>query len=67
MALAEVLPAFTSNTADVWQLCGKGRLAPGGDADMVFVDRSSLQITGVMARGRLLAGDRGAMVASKAA
>ena len=32
------LPAFTSNVADLLRLAGKGRIAAGGDADLVALD-----------------------------
>lgn len=38
VALAEVLPAFTSNVADNFRLTGKGRITPGGDADLIVCD-----------------------------
>jgi beta-aspartyl-dipeptidase (metallo-type) len=53
MLLDEVLPAFTTNTADVWHLQHKGRLATGCDADLLLVDAQSLRIEGVFARGQL--------------
>jgi len=34
-----VLPAFTSNVAELLRLPGKGRLAPGADADLVVLGR----------------------------
>lgn len=49
--LAEVLPCFTSNTADLWRLPRKGRLAPGLDADLVVLDEAC-RPSYVMARGR---------------
>jgi beta-aspartyl-dipeptidase (metallo-type) len=51
--LSEVLAAFTSNTADAWKLGHKGRIAPGQDADLVFLDAGSLCISHVIARGEL--------------
>ncbi|MBS0376090.1 MAG: beta-aspartyl-peptidase [Proteobacteria bacterium] len=38
LALAEALPAFTSNPADVLRLPAKGRIAAGADADLVALD-----------------------------
>jgi beta-aspartyl-dipeptidase (metallo-type) len=49
--LERVLPAFTSNAADLWRLPRKGRIRPGGDADLVIID-GSFEIVEVMARGR---------------
>ena len=48
--LDRVLPAFTSNTADLWRLPRKGRLAPGHDADLVVLDEAA-RASYVMARG----------------
>jgi beta-aspartyl-dipeptidase (metallo-type) len=50
--LEEVLAVFTANTADAWQLRGKGRIAVGCDADLLFLDATSLHIERVLARGR---------------
>ncbi len=36
-ALEKVLPAFTSNPADLLRLSGKGRIHVGGDADLVVL------------------------------
>lgn len=51
LALPQALPAFTSNAADLWRLPRKGRLRPGGDADIVVLDESGVP-SYVMARGR---------------
>ena len=37
-ALAQALPAFTRNPATLLRLAGKGRIAPGCDADLVALD-----------------------------
>ena len=50
-ALERVLPAFTSNVADLWRLPRKGRLVPGADADLVVLD-DAVHVREVMARGR---------------
>jgi beta-aspartyl-dipeptidase (metallo-type) len=49
--LERVLPAFTSNAAELWRLPRKGRVAPGYDADLVTLDQS-FRVVDVMARGR---------------
>jgi beta-aspartyl-dipeptidase (metallo-type) len=67
MPLADVLPAFTSDTAAVWQLSAKGALQAGHDADLLFLDRASLHITRVVARGRVLGNQPQVGLASKAA
>ena len=38
VALAQALPAFTLNPATLLRLSGKGRIAPGCDADLVALD-----------------------------
>ena len=38
VALADALPAFTSNPARLLRLAGKGRIASGADADLVALD-----------------------------
>jgi beta-aspartyl-dipeptidase (metallo-type) len=49
-ALADVLPAFTSNVAALYRLARKGRIAEGSDADLVVLD-DACRVTDVMARG----------------
>jgi beta-aspartyl-dipeptidase (metallo-type) len=51
--LEEILPSFTASTANAWHMTHKGRIAPGCDADLVFVDPASLGIERVIARGRV--------------
>ncbi|MBN8728067.1 MAG: beta-aspartyl-peptidase [Xanthomonadales bacterium] len=48
--LAEALPAFTSNPARVLRLGGKGRIAPGADADLLALDEAGAVHT-LVARG----------------
>ena len=50
-ALERVLPAFTSNVAELWRLPRKGRLVAGADADLVVLDET-MGVVDVMARGR---------------
>jgi len=50
-ALERVLPAFTSNPADLLRLPDKGRIEAGGDADLVVLNQNG-EITDVMAMGR---------------
>jgi beta-aspartyl-dipeptidase (metallo-type) len=52
-----LLPYVTANAARVLKLAGKGRLAPGCDADVLVVRRESLEIVHVIAKGRLLVRD----------
>ncbi len=49
--LEQVLPAITANPARLLRLARKGRIAAGGDADLVVLD-SDGGITDVMAMGR---------------
>ena len=52
--LATALQVITANPARILNLRGKGTLSPGADADIVLLDASSLQIDGVIAKGRWL-------------
>jgi beta-aspartyl-dipeptidase (metallo-type) len=49
--LERVLPAFTSNPAQLLRLERKGRLVPGADADLVVLGAAG-EMADVMARGR---------------
>lgn len=55
-ALAEVLPVFTRNVADVLRLPHKGRIAVGADADLLALDETG-RPRDVMALGRFLVRD----------
>ena len=52
--LATALQVITSNPARILKLKGKGHLSAGGDADIVLLDPESLEIRGVIAKGRWL-------------
>ncbi|MBI3133018.1 MAG: beta-aspartyl-peptidase [Acidobacteria bacterium] len=52
--LATALRVITSNPAHILKLRGKGRLAPGLDADVVLLDPQSLEVRSVIAKGRPL-------------
>ncbi len=54
MPLEKVLALVTANTAKVLKLAGKGRLAPGRDADLLVLRKDSLEVVEVIARGRRL-------------
>lgn len=56
LSLAEVLPLMTANVAALLRLPGKGRLAPGHDADLLVLD-GELEIRALIARGRWLVRD----------
>jgi beta-aspartyl-dipeptidase (metallo-type) len=57
VALDSALRAVTSNPARILKLRGKGRLEAGADADIVLLAPGSLEITGVVAKGRWLMRD----------
>ena len=53
--LEQILQLITSNPAHILGLDSrKGRLLPGYDADIVMLDPESLEITDVIARGRVM-------------
>ena len=52
--LATALQVITSNPARILKLRGKGALEAGADADIVLLDPASLEIDGVIAKGRWL-------------
>jgi len=52
--LSKALLPFTANPARILKLRGKGELRPGHDADLVLVDRDSLELHTVIAKGRIL-------------
>ena len=52
--LATALQVITSNPARILKLRGKGALEAGADADIVLLDAASLEIDGVIAKGRWL-------------
>jgi beta-aspartyl-dipeptidase (metallo-type) len=56
--LATALAVITANPARILKLKGKGRLAPGLDADLVLLDPRSLELHTVIAKGRILMRDR---------
>ena len=54
MPLEKVLALVTANPAKVLKLAGKGRLEPGGDADLLVLRKDSLEVMEVIARGKRL-------------
>jgi beta-aspartyl-dipeptidase (metallo-type) len=54
LPLDTALRVITSNPARILKLKGKGRLAPGMDADIVLLDPRDLEVRTVLAKGRLL-------------
>jgi beta-aspartyl-dipeptidase (metallo-type) len=57
LPLGTALQVATLNPARLLRLRGKGRLAAGGDADIVLLDPRALEIRGVIAKGRFLMRD----------
>jgi beta-aspartyl-dipeptidase (metallo-type) len=64
LPLDEVLPYFTRNTAPVLQLPAKGAVAAGGDGDLLVLNKETLDLVYVLARGRVLLRD-GAVVVTE--
>ena len=52
--LATALQVITANPARILKLRGKGSLTAGADADIVLLDAKTLEIDGVIAKGRWL-------------
>jgi len=52
--LATALQVITANPARILKLCGKGSLTAGADADIILLDAQTLDIDGVVAKGRWL-------------
>lgn len=65
LPLERVLPLVTSNTARVLKLPSKGCLTAGADADVAVLKRDSLELTALVARGRVLM-DRGELKVTEA-
>lgn len=55
--LEEVLPLVTSNTARALKLTEKGRIAEDADADLLILDKDTLALRDVFAKGRRLMKD----------
>jgi beta-aspartyl-dipeptidase (metallo-type) len=55
--LEDLLPIATSNTARTLGLPRKGRITEGADADVLVLDRSTLQLTQLIARGQRVVAD----------
>jgi beta-aspartyl-dipeptidase (metallo-type) len=56
--LEKVLSLCTTNTVKVLKLHEKGRISEGMDADIVLMEKESLDITHVMARGKFFVKDK---------
>jgi len=53
LSLEEAVRVVSTSAADHLKLRGKGRIAPGKDADLVVLERGSLRIVYVVARGKV--------------
>jgi beta-aspartyl-dipeptidase (metallo-type) len=62
LPLEDVLRAFTQNVACAWRLEAKGALGEGTDADLLLLDRDTLEVRHVFARGRQAVRDREVVV-----
>lgn len=60
--ITQALMPATSNPADLLKLKGKGRIAAGGDADLVLVEKNTLQIHTVLATGQIMVQDGVAVI-----
>jgi beta-aspartyl-dipeptidase (metallo-type) len=61
--LAQVLPLATANTAEVLKFKDRGKLEPQKKADVLVLDRKTLELREVIARGRRLLKDGKALAA----
>lgn len=52
LSMEQVLPCFTSNTADVLKLQHKGRLQPNADADVLILSEKTYEMNHLFAQGR---------------
>lgn len=55
--LADLLPHFTSNTAQVLKLKTKGRLEAGADADIIVFTEKDMELNHVIANGQFMLRD----------
>jgi beta-aspartyl-dipeptidase (metallo-type) len=55
--LATALAVATANPARILKLAAKGRVAEGADADVLLLDPATLDVRGVVAKGRWLMKD----------
>src|SRR5699024_10696395 len=58
LTLEEILPLVMSNTADVLKLSDKGRIIENNAADIVVLDKRSLDVDHVFAKGRHMLKDK---------
>ncbi|PLT31252.1 beta-aspartyl-peptidase [Peribacillus deserti] len=50
----KAIKVITENPADILGLSHKGKITPGNDADLVFLDKGTLKIDSVVAMGKLM-------------
>lgn len=62
----QVLPVVTANAARVLKLPAKGRVAEGADADLLVLERGSLELVEVVAGGRRMVRDGRVAVTERA-
>jgi beta-aspartyl-dipeptidase (metallo-type) len=60
--LETAIRVITANPAGIYRLPRKGRIIEDNDADITFVDRDTLEIRHVIARGRVMVKDGAAVV-----
>ncbi|WP_408009762.1 beta-aspartyl-peptidase [Pseudalkalibacillus sp. A8] len=60
--LETALKVITSNPAHILKLKGKGKIEAGFDGDIVLLDRESLEIRDVFAKGKMMVENRKAIV-----
>jgi beta-aspartyl-dipeptidase (metallo-type) len=65
LGLSQVLPIFTSNTAAALKLKRKGSLAVDNDADVVILDKDTLEIRHLFTMGRHVIADGELVVQSR--
>jgi beta-aspartyl-dipeptidase (metallo-type) len=53
-SLEKILPLMTSNPANFLKLKGKGKLEVGSDADILLLDKNTLKLKSVIAKGRVV-------------
>ena len=52
--MEKILPFITSNPAGFLKLKGKGRIEVGADADILLLDKNTLKLKSVIAKGRIV-------------
>lgn len=60
--IAKAIAVITENPAKIYGLSAKGKIAEGKDADLVIVDKSSLEIETVIAKGQIMIKDKAILV-----